>query len=152
MPHPALPLTDLRVLVVENEWLTASATASALEALGAEVVGPVQPHVRVEALIWRERKPDGAVLDVQLGAEQVYSLTDALIASGVPVLLATDYPVELLPERFRTLPHVDKTVPIRELGRAAAQAFGRAADAKPAEPTTSRRPRGRARTAALSTA
>ncbi len=140
--HPALPLADLRVLVVKDEWLIACAAASTLEALGAEVVGPLSSGRlgRVEALIWRERKLDGAVLDVQFGAEQVYPLADALIARGVPVLLATGHRIDSLPERFRALPRVSEVLPGHELGRAAARAFGRRAgeDAGPAAPTKRR--------------
>jgi CheY-like chemotaxis protein len=124
-PYPALPLADLHILVVDDQWLLACEVASTLEALGAEVTGLVGRIAGFEALIWRERPLDGAVLDVQLGAEQVYPLADALIACGVPVLLATHGAVELLPERFRALPRVDKPLPPRrELGQAAAQAFG----------------------------
>ncbi len=135
-PHPALPLSDLRVLVVEDEWAIACAAASALEALGAEIVGPVGSGRlgQFETLIWRERTLDGAVLGVQFGAEQVYPLADALIARGVPLLLATGQRVDRLPERFRVLPRVGEVLPGCELGWAAVRAFGRRAgeDAGPA--------------------
>lgn len=83
------PLTGRRVLVVEDEYLIASAVQRWLQAAGSEVLGPVPSVDRALALI-AEHRPDAAVLDINLGGGQdAYPVADRLRALGVPFLYAT---------------------------------------------------------------
>ena len=122
-PRPPL-LAGLRVLLIEHDYWLAHEMAGLLREAGAEVVGPVGRLGAAQALAVREPHLDGAVTGVLLGDGRVDPLVTELLARGVPVLLATGYPGHLLPGWLRALPRVLKPGG-RELGRAAAEAFGR---------------------------
>jgi CheY-like chemotaxis protein len=86
------PLQRHRVLVVEDEALMAMETVAQLEQLGAEVVGPAATLKEGLRLAKRRgRSLDAAVLDVNLGGQQVGPLADLLARRGVPILFATGY-------------------------------------------------------------
>jgi hypothetical protein len=42
----------------------------------------------------------GAIIDVQLDGDRCFDLADELPAKGVPVIFATVFDIERLPERF----------------------------------------------------
>lgn len=130
-PVPGRPLLGCKVLLVEDQYLIACDTAKLLHEAGAEVVGPVGRLAQARELAAREPHLDGAVLDVQLGDGSVCPLVPELAARGVPVLLATGYGPDVLPEALIGLPHLVKPFG-RELGRVAAEAFGRAGATDPA--------------------
>ena len=89
MPEAVPPLSGCRVLVVEDEYLIASEVKRWLRSAGAEVIGPVSRADLALDLI-AERKPDAAVLDVNLGdGDTVYPVADRLGVLGVPYLFAT---------------------------------------------------------------
>lgn len=123
-PRPAPLLAGLRVLLVEHDYWLAHETAELLCEAGAEVAGPAGRLDVARALVAREPHLDGAVTGVQLGDGRADALIAELLARGVPVLLATGCPGHLLPDWLRALPRVPKPGG-RELGRAAAEAFGR---------------------------
>ena len=108
-----------------------SKTGEATCEAGAEVVGPVGQLAQARELAARELHLDGAVLDVQLGDGPVCTLVPELAARGVPVLLATGYGRDMLPAALIGLPHLVKPFG-RELGRVAAEAFGRGRPTPPA--------------------
>ena len=82
--------TRRRVLVVEDEALTALALQSLLEHAGYTVLGPVG---RVEDALdlLRSGPPDAAVLDVNLFGATIDPVAFALEAMGVPFLFCTGY-------------------------------------------------------------
>lgn len=83
------PLTDRYILVVEDEYLIASEIKRWLQAAGANVVGPV-PSVDKALDLIADRRPDAAVLDVNLGdRDTAYPIADKLGVLGVPYLFAT---------------------------------------------------------------
>lgn len=127
---PGRPLLGCKVLLVEDEYLIACDTAILLREAGAEVVGPAGGLAQARALAAREPRLDGAVLDVQLGDGMVCPLVPELAARGVPVLLATGYERDVLPPALVGLPHLAKPFG-RELGRVAAEAFGRGRPTNP---------------------
>ncbi len=93
-------VTGRRVLVVEDEYLIASDLADWLEEQGAEVLGPVPSVAEATALIKAGPLPDTAVLDINLGTEQVFPVADALQAADVPFVFVTGYDAKLIPARF----------------------------------------------------
>ncbi len=117
-------LAGLRVLLVEHDYWLAHEMATLLVEAGAEVVGPAGRLDDARAQAAREPHLDGAVAGVQLGDGRADLLLAELLARGVPVLLTTGYPGHLLPGWLRVLPRAPKS-DRRELGRAAAEAFGR---------------------------
>ena len=97
-----------RVLVVEDSALVAMELETALRAEGAEVIGP---HARIEDALAAiaVRRPNAAVLDIDLDGVAVFPLADALAARGVPMLFTTGYePGLVLPPRFAGAPTLTK--------------------------------------------
>lgn len=116
-------LAGLRVLLVEHDYWLAHEMARLLGEAGAEVVGPAGQLGDAQALAACEPHLGGAVTSVRLGDKRADRLVAELLARGVPVLLTTGYPGHLLPGWLRALPRAPKSDG-RELGRAAAEAFG----------------------------
>ncbi len=83
-------LTGRRILVVEDEALIAMLLEDLLGGLGCKVVGPAANVTQALELAARER-PDAAVLDVNLGKEQVFPVADALQKAGIPFVFITGY-------------------------------------------------------------
>lgn len=100
-------LDGLKVLVVEDDCLIAAAMCAALEGLGAEVIGPAST---VEEGLSRldSAEVEGAILDVNLGADLVYPIADRLIAQKVPIVFSTGFPVFEMPIQYWHLPRQDK--------------------------------------------
>ena len=71
------------ILVVEDEPIFATETACAIVAAGGSVVGPA--YCLAEAFEMTEgAELDGALLDLNLRNEKVFSLADTLADRGVP--------------------------------------------------------------------
>jgi len=103
------PLYGQRVLVVEDDPLTALALRESLEGAGAEIAG-VAGSVS-DALALADRQPSVAVLDINLGGEMSYPVAERLLADAVPVLLTTGYDVRsVVPEALRMLPTLQKPI------------------------------------------
>lgn len=102
------PLSGVRVLVVEDNYLVAKLIASVLGAQGAEVIGPVGNIAEAQAAAL-ERPPRVAVLDFDIKGEPVTPLADALADRGVPCVFITGFGDSLrLPERHADAPCVAK--------------------------------------------
>jgi DNA-binding response OmpR family regulator len=78
-----------------------------VEELGGAVVGPVGRLAQGLALAQSEEL-SAAILDVNLGGERSFALADRLLADGVPVIFATGYEADTLPERFAAIPRLVK--------------------------------------------
>lgn len=101
-------LAGRRILLVEDDYFIADDFAAAFEAVGATVVGPVATLPAGLALVEGAEHLDGAVLDINLQGEMVYKLVDALRARGVPVVFASGYDRDAIPERYADVPLCDK--------------------------------------------
>jgi two-component system CheB/CheR fusion protein len=88
-----------RVLVVEDSLPIAMALCDDLAAAGFEVVGPAPSLLRGTELAEGNRL-DAALLDVDLGGEQVFPLARTLRERGVPFVLLTGFGREVLPDDF----------------------------------------------------
>jgi CheY-like chemotaxis protein len=115
-------LSGLRVLIVEDEFLVALELQHTMEHLGATVPAPAATVS--EALAAASQPLDGALLDVQLGAEKVYPVADRLLALGTPIIFTTGYSADRLPERLRHCPRLSKPFSRGQLQRLAVQVFG----------------------------
>jgi CheY-like chemotaxis protein len=99
--------TPTRVLVVDDEPLIAMLAADWLTELGYDVAGPVG-KVEEGLRLLEEGTLDGALLDVNLGTGDSFSLADAARAKGIPVGFITGQAAASLPPRFRGSPVLPK--------------------------------------------
>lgn len=118
MAPPHGGLKGRRVLVAEDEFFIADEVVQVLEGEGAVVIGPAPTVGHVLALMKSEERIDGAVLDVNLNGEMVWPAVAALLARGVPVLLATGYDAAVVPADYAHLPRCAKPVAMADLTRA----------------------------------
>ena len=116
-------LANRRVLVAEDEYMIAEEIAMTLGDAGAEVLGPMPRVADALRLIAAEDQIDGALLDVNLGGEAVWPVVDALLARGVPVVLASGYDASAIPAAYAGLPRCEKPITGRDLARALARAL-----------------------------
>lgn len=121
------PLSGLRILIVEDEFLVAMELSEEMERLGARVTASVGSlaEARREARV----QIDGVLLDVQLGEERTYDLAAELQASGTPFILTTGFDVDLLPTALRDSPRLSKPFSPLDLKRIATRVFQNAARA-----------------------
>lgn len=103
------PFTDTAVLVVEDEYLIADDLARDFASRGATVIGPFATLEGALASL-DERRPDMAVLDINLRGDAVFPLADALTARHVPFVFATGYDEGAIPETFAHVPRYEKPV------------------------------------------
>lgn len=107
MPARAEP-TARRILIVEDEPMTALDLEMRLSDAGYEVMGPAATIRGAE----RELDlgfPDLALLDTNLGGVKSYALAEHLVANGVPVVFCTGYEeLDDLPECLTHCPVVSK--------------------------------------------
>lgn len=86
-------LTGLRILLVEDSWHLARAMTRLLNALGADLAGPVATAADAERLI-SECRPDVALVDFSLrDGESAHDLIDRLQDQGISVIVITGYEV-----------------------------------------------------------
>ena len=102
-------LQGRRILVVEDEPLIAMLVEEMLTDLGCvvtEVARTVEEGLRLAAS--GEGAIDAAILDVNLGEQQVYPVADALGQLGLPFIFATGYGIDGLSPRYAAHPVIAK--------------------------------------------
>lgn len=92
-------LNGLRLLVVEDEALIAMMIEDVICDAGAIVVGPVAT-VRSAMSMLGSEPIDGAILDVNLGGQQVDPVADLLCAREIPFLFLSGYGESGICQRF----------------------------------------------------
>ncbi|WP_292080905.1 response regulator [Mesorhizobium sp.] len=105
----SLDLQGRSVLVVEDDFYLADDTRQMLEDAGAEVLGPVSAADEALSLL-EIRKPDCAVVDVNLGAGPSFGLASTLQARGIPFVFLTGYDPDIIPAEFRGAPCLQKPI------------------------------------------
>ncbi len=107
--------SGLRVLIVEDMWIVAEALAMELEDMGCYVLGPTG-QVDKALVIAQAEALDGALLDVNLGADNSFSIAKELKARGVPFVFLTGYDqTEVFPPDLAEVPRLRKPANEREL-------------------------------------
>jgi len=86
----AKALSDLRVLVVEDVFLTAFRLKTIVEQFGCNVVGPA-PSVDDALYLIENIGCDAALLDINLGDESVEPVARRLLALDIPFVFVTGY-------------------------------------------------------------
>ena len=104
--HP--PLVGKRLLVVDDEPLLAMDVADHLLSHGAQVAA-VNSIEEAAAVLASGAALDGAVLDIQIGDEEVWPVAEALERNGTPfVFLSATCGLRPLPEEFEGKPFLAK--------------------------------------------
>lgn len=101
------PFDGLQALVVEDETIVAFLIEDMLIELGCSAVW-VANTVNAALAILAERRPDMAVLDVNLAGADAYAVADRLAADNVPFVFATGYGRDSIAERWARQPIVQK--------------------------------------------
>lgn len=118
-------LQDLRVLVVENDEMSAALLQMQLVQSGALVVG-LAASVAEALRLLEETAPDVALLDYRLAHNETSEpVAAALAAHGVPFVLATGMTADQLPEAMRSGVLLIKPYLSADLSQALARATGR---------------------------
>ena len=109
-----LDLNGKRVLIVEDDYLTAQGLSHTFADYGFTVVGPVDTADRAVRLIGHE-PPDGVLLDVRLREGSAVEVAKALQKRGVPFVVMSGYSRDTLPPELRKAPFVAKPMSESEL-------------------------------------
>lgn len=95
------------VLVVEDEALIAMDLQALLEEAGYRVLGPVNSTAAALALL-AGHDPDVALLDVNLGRSDVFSVANELATRKTKLIFLTGHTAQKLPQAHRHRPLVAK--------------------------------------------
>lgn len=94
------PIDGPRILLLEDEWLIAEATAHSLQRLGYRPLGPA--HSVSHALdILATETPDAGLLDTVLSRESSLPIADRLTEMGIPFAFYSGFEPSDLPDRFK---------------------------------------------------
>jgi PAS domain S-box-containing protein len=100
-------LEGQRILVIEDEVMVALEVIELLEQLGSRPLGPAHSVTQALELLAREAL-DAALLDANLGGEQVDAVAAALTRKNIPFVFVTGYSRDSLPSAFRNAPVLPK--------------------------------------------
>ncbi|MGJ5178453.1 response regulator [Bradyrhizobium oligotrophicum] len=115
---PERALRDRHILIVEDEYMLADELRCAFGGIGGMVLGPVGTVPDALALIARERRIEGAVLDVNLRGEMAFPVADRLVERGVPFVFTTGYDESIIPDRFSNILRCEKPIAVFRIMRA----------------------------------
>ena len=96
------------VLIVEDDALIALELEDTLREAGYAVVGPAGSVHAALGCLADHRFLAGAVLDINLGDEDVFSVADALSSARIPFLFLTGHSNAVLPSRHKKRPVIRK--------------------------------------------
>jgi CheY-like chemotaxis protein len=116
LQQPAL--LGRRILIVEDDCVTAMDLAETLAAAGADVVGPAATIGAALDLLRVQPRLDIALLDVEVEGAYVFDVADELVRLDVPIVFTTGYERSEIPVRFHGVPHCEKPVGIAAISRA----------------------------------
>ena len=100
-------LSDLRVLIVEDEMLVMMSIEDMLTDLGCTQIAMAstvdQALTKIRTLTF-----DAATLDVNLNGTQSYAVAEALVEHGIPFAFSTGYGARGMADAYRDWPVLDK--------------------------------------------
>jgi DNA-binding response OmpR family regulator len=111
-----------KVLIVEDDFLTAEGLSHTIADFGFTVVGPVDTADRAVRLIGQQ-PPDGTLLDVRLRDGSAVEVANVLRERGVPFVVMSGYSRDTLPPELRNAPFIAKPMAESELIDAARSTF-----------------------------
>ena len=122
-PQPLSPLSGLRVLVVEDEYMVADHIGMLLEDLGCEVAGFASTVEQALDLVRGERL-DGVLLDGNLNGDSSAPIAIELHSRSIPFVVATGYgQLELNADALNGVPRLAKPFSTDQFERVLTAAF-----------------------------
>lgn len=118
-------LEGRRILIVEDDCVTAMDLAETLSAAGARVIGPAGTIKSALELLEHRPQLDIALLDVEVEGAFVFDIADELVKRAVPIIFTTGYERSEIPARFRTARHCEKPVGIAAIAYALSDELAR---------------------------
>jgi CheY-like chemotaxis protein len=118
------PLSDRRILVVEDEMILLITIEQVLAGLGCESVTTAVTVDQALALLDAQTF-DAAMLDVNLRGEISYPVADALIARDVPFVFTTGYSDHGMRDGYRDWPVLKKPYKFEKLAEMLTQLVSR---------------------------
>jgi DNA-binding NtrC family response regulator len=125
-----LPLSDLRILIVEDDYYLATDARISIEKAGGTVVGPFATTEEARAAL-KAGGVDLAILDINLGSGPRFDLARHLHAAGLPFLFATGYDQAVVPEDLKSVARLEKPFRAVALIDAAASLHQAASGSRP---------------------
>jgi two-component SAPR family response regulator len=111
------PLRGYCVLIVEDQYLVAEELRRAVLQLGGHVAGPI-PDLATALDCVARQTVDLALLDINLGEEEIYPAARELLQRKVPYIFAAGCESWIIPEEFQGVPRVEKPVTTKALADA----------------------------------
>ena len=102
---------EMRILIVEDEFIIADEIASIVEGLGHSIVGPTGTLEEAGSII-ADQELDFAIIDANLRGRSSAELGQRLAERAVPYCVCTGYRLDDIRAAFGDVPVVQK--PVRE--------------------------------------
>jgi DNA-binding LytR/AlgR family response regulator len=111
-------IAGLKVLIAEDEVLTAVDLVSAFEDMGVCIVGPASTVRDALELVEQAERLDGAVIDIELRGGTAYPIAEALVKRGTPFVFATGYSQTAIHAFFSHIVACEKPTSPEQIARA----------------------------------
>jgi len=115
-----IDLGRARVLVLEDDYLLATDLQYALEAAGAQVVGPFSDATGASEALAAD-PPDCALVDLNLGQGMCLDVPRELALRAIPFAFVTGYDRQAIPAEFAATTRVEKPVVAHQAASVAEQ-------------------------------
>lgn len=109
----------IRVLLVEDETLVALMIEDMIDDIGAMRIGTAST-IDEAMMTLESAQPDIAVLDINVGGEQVFPVCERLADLGIPFVFSTGYGQHGVPEQWQASPVLQKPYTAPQLANALA--------------------------------
>ena len=116
-----MPLTAIRVLLVEDEIMIRMMVADMVEQLGHAVAAEAG-DVGCATEFAQTGLFDLAILDVNLNGSMSFPAADILLERRIPLIFASGYAMDSFPAAFRSTPRLQKPFQIETLAKAIGEA------------------------------
>lgn len=118
-------LEGLRVLIVEDEALVSMMLEDMLTGFGCVIAGIAATVAEGLAAVDRVDGIDVAILDVNLGGQEVFPVADALIERRAPIVFSTGFAPADLARRYPHSRLLSKPYTLEPLAKILSEAVGR---------------------------
>jgi DNA-binding response OmpR family regulator len=109
------PVHHRRILIVEDQLMTADDLQHALGQAGVVVIGPAPTVAAALRLLAATPVLDGAILDIDLHGQPSFPVADALRERGVPFVFYTGHEVTILPAAYRDVRRFQKPFDVEKV-------------------------------------